>query len=74
MPAILTGACIRQYLATGCGQSEHVVQLAICQQSAIGGDRRAAEPEHQAPVEIEPQRAPIRFTHRVPMAAPLDLR
>src|SRR5712675_1655061 len=73
MPAILTGACIRQYLATGCGQREHVVQLAICQQSAIGGDRRAAELDHQAPVEIEPQRAPIRFTRRVPHWLPRSI-
>jgi hypothetical protein len=48
--------CIRQYLATGCGQSEHVIQLPLSQQSAIRGDRRAAEPEHQTTVEIEPQR------------------
>ena len=40
--------------------SQIVIQLAISQQSAIGGDRRAAGPDHQAPVEIEPQRAPIR--------------
>jgi hypothetical protein len=71
MPAILTGSCVRQYLATGCGQSEQVIQLAISQQSTIGGDRRAAEPKHQAPVEIEPQRAPIRFTRRVPHGCPV---
>ena len=40
--------------------SQIVIQLAISQQSAIGGDRRAAGPDHQAPVEIEPERAPIR--------------
>jgi len=29
MLAVLASACIRQSLAAGCGQSEHVVQLAI---------------------------------------------
>ncbi len=36
--SVLTGARLRQSLATGCAQSEHVVQLAIGQQTAIGGD------------------------------------
>ena len=54
--SVLAGACLRQSLAAACGQSEHVVQFAIRQQSAIGGDHRAAELEHQAAVEIEPQR------------------
>jgi hypothetical protein len=52
MPAILTGACIRQYLATGCGQSEHVIQLAIYQQPAIGGDCGAAKFQHHTAVKI----------------------
>ena len=55
--SVPAGACLRQSLAAACGQSEHVVQLAIGQQSAIGGDRRTVEPEHHAAVEIEPQRA-----------------
>jgi hypothetical protein len=33
-----------------------VVQLTIGQQSAIGGDHTAAEPKHQAAVEIQPRR------------------
>ena len=45
----------------GCGQNEHIIQLVISPQSAIGGDHRAAESGHQVPVEIEPQRAPIPF-------------
>jgi hypothetical protein len=31
------------------------------------------EPEHHAPVEIEPQRPAVRFTRRVAIAAPFDL-
>jgi hypothetical protein len=46
MPAILTGACIRQYLATGFGPSDNAIQLAISQQSAIGGDHGAAKLNH----------------------------
>jgi hypothetical protein len=38
----------------------------IRQQSGIGGDHRTAEFEHQAAVEIEPQRLAVRFTRRVP--------
>ena len=71
--SVLAGAYIRQSLATGCGQSEHVVQFAIRQQSGIGGDHRTAELEHQAAVEIEPQRLAVRFTRRVPHAAPSNL-
>jgi hypothetical protein len=65
VPSVPAGACLRQSLAAACAQSERVVQFTIGQQSAIGGDRRTVEPEHQAAVEIEPQRAPVRFTRRV---------
>lgn len=44
--SVLAGASIRQSLATGCGQSEHVVHLAIGEQSPVGGDHRTAKPEH----------------------------
>ena len=47
------------------GQTQRVVQLAVSQQSGIGGDRRTAKLEHQAAVEIEPQRLAVRFTRRV---------
>ena len=54
-----------------CGQNEHIIQLVISPQSAIGGDYRAAESGHQAPVEIDPQRAPIPFTRRVYQGSPV---
>ena len=69
--SVPAGARLCQSLAAACGQCEHVVQLAIRQQSAVGGDRRAVEPEHHSPVEIEPQRAAVRFTHRVRHGCPV---
>jgi hypothetical protein len=65
MPSVLAGACLGQSLASACGQSKNVVQFAIGQQSAIGGDHRTVELEPQAAVEIEPQRLGVRFTRRV---------
>ena len=72
--SVPAGARLRQSLAAACGQCEHVVQLAIRQQSAIGGDRRAVEPEHHSPVEIEPQRPAVRFTRRVRHGCPVRSR
>jgi hypothetical protein len=69
--SVLASACIRQSLAAACGQSEHVVQLAIRQQSAIGSDHRTAEPEHQAAVKVEPQRLAVRFTRWVRHGRPV---
>jgi hypothetical protein len=71
--SVPAGARLGQSLAAACGQSEHVIEFPIRQQSAIGGDRRTVEPKPQATVEIEPQRAPIRFTRRVAIAALFDL-
>jgi len=72
MPGVLVGARIGESVGTRIGQSQRVVQLAIGKQPRIGGDRGAAKLKHQAAVEIEPQRTPIRFTRRVPVAAPFD--
>jgi len=64
--SVPASARLCQSLAAAFGQCEHVVQLAIRQQSAIGGDRRAVEPEHHSPVEIEPHfySVPHRFARR----------
>jgi len=64
MPGVLVGARIGESVGTRITQSQGVVQLAIGKQPRIGRDRRAAKPKHQAAVEIEPQRALIRFTRR----------
>ena len=58
--------------AASVGQVERVIQLAISQQSGIGGDRLTAKLQQQTAVEIEPQRAVVRFTRRSPIAAPFD--
>src|SRR5277367_4042118 len=73
MPSVPAGACLGQSLATARRQRERVVQFAISEQSAIGGDHRTAEPKNQAAVETEPQRAPVRFTRRVRHHRPFDL-
>jgi hypothetical protein len=69
--SVLAGACIRQFLATACGQSEHVVQLTIRQQTAIGGDHTGAKLKHQTAVKIEPQRLALRFTRWVRHGRPV---
>jgi hypothetical protein len=46
MPTILSSACVGQHITRHRGQSEHVVQFAVCQQSCIGGDHGAAKLEH----------------------------
>ena len=65
MATILAGAAIGELVTGRVGQAQRVIQLAIGQQPGIGGDRSAAKLKHQAAVEIEPQRTPIRFTRRV---------
>ncbi len=60
---------------SGCGQSEPVVQLTIGRQSAIGGgDHTATEPEHQAAVEMQPQRTPISLHPPGPHGFPVRSR
>jgi hypothetical protein len=62
---VLAGARVGERVATRVGQPEGVIQLAIGQQSRIGGDHAAAKLKQQTTVEIEPQRTPVRFTRRV---------
>jgi hypothetical protein len=58
MASVPAGACLRQSLAAAGGQCEHVIKFAIRQQPAIGGDRRAVEPEHQPGVPDKVRFAP----------------
>ena len=51
------------------GQAEGVVQLAVGEQAAVGGDPGAVELELQAAVEGDPQGL-FRFTRRVRHPAP----
>jgi hypothetical protein len=71
VPTILARARVRQCFRTSVGQVERGIQLAISQQSGIGGDRRTAKLQQQTAVEIEPQRAVVRFTRRVPHRTPI---
>jgi len=65
MAAVLPGPRAGQRLGTPVAQAQRVIQLAIGQQPGIGGDRRTTKLQHQPPIEVEPQRALIRFTRRV---------
>src|SRR4029077_12137370 len=70
MTTILASARVGKHLSPRVSQTDRIIQFAIRQQSGIGGDRRTAKLEHQAAVEIEPQRTPVRFTRRVRHCCP----
>ena len=57
MATVLATARIRQRLGSRFGQPKRVVQLAVSQQSGIGGNRGTAKLQPQTTVEIEPQSA-----------------
>jgi hypothetical protein len=65
MATVLTGAGVREPLATRLRKAERIVKLAIGKQSSIGGDDRTPKLEHQSAIEIEPERLANRFTRRV---------
>ena len=46
-------------------KAEHAIQFSVDQDASIGGDAAAMEFQPQAAVEVDPQRAIIRFTRRV---------
>ena len=71
MATVLAGPRIRQPFGTPVSEAKGVLQLAVSQQPAIGGDGGAPKLQQQTTVEIEPQSAPIRFTHRVPHCRPV---
>jgi hypothetical protein len=52
--AVLARVRIGERTGARVGEAERVIQLAIDQQPAIGGDHTAAKLEHQTAVEIEP--------------------
>ncbi len=56
MLAVLTGARIDEFVANHVRQSEGAIELAVDQQSGVGGDPGTVELKLQAGVEIEPQR------------------
>ena len=56
---------VSQMLPRDVGQAERVIQLAIGQQPAIGGDAGTVELQLQTAVEIEPESIGFRFTRWV---------
>jgi hypothetical protein len=56
MATILAGARIRQRIGTRVSQAKRVLQLAVGQQPAIGGNRGTTKLEQQTAIKIEPQR------------------
>ena len=63
---------VGQRIGTRLGQPDCIIQLAIGQQSGVGGDRGTAKLQPQTTVEIEPQRLPVDLPAGFAMAAPLD--
>jgi hypothetical protein len=72
LPAVLTGSRIRERFPGHRAEAERIVQFPISEQPSIGGHDRTAKLQHQSAVEIEPERAVIRFTHRVRHDMSLD--
>src|SRR5216683_2865185 len=73
VPSILAGARLGQSMAAARRQSENVVQFAVGEQSAIGGDHRTAKLKHQPAVEIEPRASLFDSPVGSAIAAPSDV-
>ena len=65
MPSVLAGATVDQHLAPEVAQSKNVVEFPIGKQTSVGGDPGTVELELDPPVEIDPKRLLLRFTHWV---------
>jgi hypothetical protein len=65
MPTVPARASISQILPRDYHQAEHVIQLAIGQQSCIGRDAGTVELQLETAVEIEPGGVGFRFTRWV---------
>jgi hypothetical protein len=59
---------LRQKLTCHFRQSELLIQLAVRQQSGVGGDLAARKLEPNPSVELQAQWLLLPFTHRVPPA------
>jgi hypothetical protein len=56
MTAVLPGTCVGEQVTRHGAEAEGIIKFAIGQQSGIRGNSRAAKLEHQASVEIWPER------------------
>jgi len=55
-------ATIRQNITGRIGQAKHIIQLAVDQDSTVGGDAGAVEFQPRTTAEMDPRGAVIRFT------------
>ncbi len=65
MPRVLAPTIVGKNAAGQVGQAKGIVELALREQSSVGGDATAVEFQLQAPVKIDPQTAVIRFARWV---------
>jgi hypothetical protein len=73
MVGVLAPPALQQRRTRHIGQLERVVQLAVVEQSGIGGDAAVMEFQLHATLEIDPQSAINRFTRWV-FDAPAAMR
>jgi hypothetical protein len=72
MATLLASARVSQLVGIRVGQAQRIIQLAVSQQSGIGGDRRAAKLQQQTRVEIDPLSAsPVGSPIPTPNRSPL---
>jgi hypothetical protein len=62
---LLAAAAVEELGDRDIGEPESAVELAVRQQTAVGGDPGAVEFQLDPAVEIHPKRLHSRFTHRV---------
>ena len=63
--SVVAVARVDDMLAHQLVKTQHVIQLAVEQQTAIGADRRAVELDTNATIEIEPSALRFAFTRKV---------
>ena len=62
---VLAPPYLRENVARQRAPPKRVIQLTIREQTGIGGDPAAVEFQLQPPVETDPERPSLRFTHRM---------
>jgi hypothetical protein len=70
MTAVLAGARVSQRFSSGCAQTERVIQLAVREQTSIGGHNGTAKLHRHASIKIYAKSIVLRFTRRVRHASP----
>ena len=65
MTPVLAAAAIEQLGDRDIGQPKRIIEFAVGEQAAVGGDPGAVKFELDPAVEIDPKRLRCRFTHRI---------